>query len=247
MLDLQKVYIMGFSLTLVIVVMLAAYAVYEPQRMATASQRLTEEKTKLGSEVFADSCASCHGTSGEGIPGDGPTLNSSEFLKAADNEFIAKTIKNGRPGTAMPAWGEENSGPLRPDQIDDLVTFIRSWEATAPPTPKATPAPTPTAALQSKESGSESPQTTTATTTITGAATGEVQHGQQLFSSQGCVGCHKINGKGGDVGPDLTQVGTRRDADWLTQWLRNPKPPMSPSSLGEADLQALVSYLSSMK
>lgn len=240
MLSLRQVYIIGFVLTLVIVVMLAGYAVYEPQRMAAAAQRLTSEKIAAGSEVFASNCATCHGKNGEGVSGVAPTLNSKGFLSAVDNEFIAKTISNGRPGTAMPAWAEENGGPLRSDQIDDIVAFIRSWEATAPTTSEAA-APAPTAGTGSvKESGQ-------VTTTTSQANAANVQMGQQLFNSQGCIGCHAIDGKGGSVGPDLTKVGSRRDADWLTQWLKNPKAPMPPSTLGDSDLKDLVGYLSSLK
>jgi mono/diheme cytochrome c family protein len=30
--------------------------------------------------------------------------------------------------------------------------------------------------------------------------------GRALFTSQGCLGCHKLNGKGGHLGPDLTEL-----------------------------------------
>jgi len=31
--------------------------------------------------------------------------------------------------------------------------------------------------------------------------------GRDLFRAKGCLGCHKLNGKGGHVGPDLSQIG----------------------------------------
>ncbi len=34
--------------------------------------------------------------------------------------------------------------------------------------------------------------------------------------------CHSLNGKGGDVGPDLTGVNKRRSDEWLMKWLKDP-------------------------
>src|ERR1039457_3350540 len=33
----------------------------------------------------------------------------------------------------------------------------------------------------------------------------ELTDGRRLFETQGCRGCHKLNGVGGTVGPDLTE------------------------------------------
>ena len=35
----------------------------------------------------------------------------------------------------MPAWLNDYGGPLTEQQIDAVVAFIRSWEATAPSRP----------------------------------------------------------------------------------------------------------------
>ena len=51
-----------------------------------------------------------------------------------------------------------------------------------------------------------------------------VRRGQELFDSVGCMGCHMVNGKGGSVGPNLSdEVGRGRSRQWLTTQVRNPK------------------------
>ncbi len=66
--------------------------------------------------------------------------------------------------------------------------------ACAGPTPAAIPAPTAasTAASSSMASSSKA--------SAVGAA------GKQLFIEKGCIGCHKLNGEGGEVGPRLVGV-----------------------------------------
>jgi cytochrome c2 len=33
----------------------------------------------------------------------------------------------------------------------------------------------------------------------------ELAEGRHLFETQGCRGCHKLNGVGGSIGPDLSE------------------------------------------
>ncbi len=51
------------------------------------------------------------------------------------NSFVRTTLYHGRPGTGdawngslMVAWAQVAGGPLRNDQIDDLVNFIVNWD-----------------------------------------------------------------------------------------------------------------------
>jgi mono/diheme cytochrome c family protein len=58
----------------------------------------------------------------------------------------------------------------------------------------------------------------------------ELTEGRHLFDTHGCRGCHKVNGIGGTIGPDLTHEGsTRRDPQWLEQHFLNPQK-VSPTS-----------------
>ena len=86
-----------------------------------------EEVLALGESLYANACSVCHGEEGEG--GSGPALNSLQVLTRNDDEALANTIIYGphRPGSIMPAFGDR----LISVEVDALVRFLRSWEATA--------------------------------------------------------------------------------------------------------------------
>ena len=81
----------------------------------------------------------------------------------------------------------------------------------------------------------------------------ELVKGREVYEAQGCSACHVVKGRGTAAGPDLTRIGAGRDIEWLKRFLRNPtavKPgsPMPPyRDLPEEDMDALVSYLASLK
>jgi mono/diheme cytochrome c family protein len=89
------------------------------------------------------------------------------------------------------------------------------------------------------------------------SATASAQ-GQQVFEAQKCSLCHSVAGKGNAKGP-LDGVGSKYTAAELKQWIVNPtemskkhnatrKPPMkSFASLAAADVDALVTYLQTLK
>ncbi len=58
---------------------------------------------------------------------------------------------------------------------------------------------------------------------------GNATNGQQLFSGKGnCSSCHMVNGTGGRRGPELSQVGNRRNPDELISDLRTPNEDVTP-------------------
>lgn len=84
------------------------------------------------------------------------------------------------------------------------------------------------------------------------AAKGDAINGRDVFTAQRCSLCHKIAGSGGVLGPDLSAVGTRRNAAWLYEYLPKPqaaKPEnkMPPVAVKGQDLDDLVAYLLSLK
>jgi mono/diheme cytochrome c family protein len=82
--------------------------------------------------------------------------------------------------------------------------------------------------------------------------------GAQVFAAQKCSICHSIAGAGNKKVP-LDGVGSTLTADEMRQWILTPqemakktnstvKPPMKAfTNLPKADLDALVSYLATLK
>jgi mono/diheme cytochrome c family protein len=42
------------------------------------------------------------------------------------------------------------------------------------------------------------------------------------MKKNGCFSCHKLNGTGSVVGPALDDIGTKREAEWMARWIKNP-------------------------
>jgi quinoprotein glucose dehydrogenase len=56
-------------------------------------------------------------------------------------------------------------------------------------------------------------------------AGGNVEEGKKVFFERqevACLRCHKINGEGGEVGPDLTGIGARKDREYILESIVYP-------------------------
>lgn len=53
----------------------------------------------------------------------------------------------------------------------------------------------------------------------------KLNQGRKLASELGCVGCHKVNDVENhwNVGPDLKNIATKVNEEWMSKWLDNPK------------------------
>jgi cbb3-type cytochrome c oxidase subunit III len=78
---------------------------------------------KYGEELYRIRCVSCHGDKGQG--GVGLNLRNPVVQKAADPEFLAITVRDGREGTHMAAFGKNGVG-LRDQDIVDVITYVRT-------------------------------------------------------------------------------------------------------------------------
>lgn len=94
-------------------------------RWVESSRRAIE----LGKASFA-TCMGCHGPDAAGRIGIGPRIASKSYLAAASDDFLVRTIKQGRMGTTMVPWG----GVFGDEQIEALVAYLRSLSPVAPAT-----------------------------------------------------------------------------------------------------------------
>src|SRR4029450_13517795 len=52
---------------------------------------------------------------------------------------------------------------------------------------------------------------------------GNAARGAQVYESAGCAACHTIRGRGGAMGPDLTDVGVRSSPSYLRRSIVEPQ------------------------
>ncbi len=170
--------VVGLVFTLLTCIPLAAVALNDLGMPGAASQQtgmqvradsLSGRQIEVGADLFGTYCSPCHGTKGQGVPSVAPALDRKDLLDGRREKSIGwagsvdgllrDTISAGRPiqsrpdlySAHMPTWSNEYGGPLRPDQIDALVTFLDNWSDKAPevdawpaPVVVGTPRPSPT-------------------------------------------------------------------------------------------------------
>jgi len=201
--------LIGLLATQVIVFGLALYAVNEPNRILAAQTGILDRQLDTAMSLYAQNCAVCHGSIGEGI-GATPALDTPA-LRTMAYEDLRKTIARGRFDTAMPAWAMEDGGPLSDYEVGELVALIQSgnWTATgdrvvnlglAPLVPFTTePDPALLASVAALPEGDV------------------LQQGIQLFASN-CVACHGADGLGTAIAPALNDPAIRaKSADEVTR------------------------------
>jgi len=57
---------------------------------------------------------------------------------------------------------------------------------------------------------------------------GDLGNGRSLFTSKGCMRCHRVQGEGGRLGPDLTSIGKSRSPENLRDSIVNPNAVVQP-------------------
>jgi mono/diheme cytochrome c family protein len=85
-----------------------------------------------GKTLYQQSCASCHGQNGEGVPGLGKDMAHSDFINGLTDAELVEFIKQGRSASDplnttnidMPPKG--GNPALNDEGIYDIVAFIRS-------------------------------------------------------------------------------------------------------------------------
>lgn len=107
----------------------AATPSYQPVPLAAARQpnpvKPTPESIEAGKKIYAYDCVMCHGALGDGKTGPAkelkiPDFTDPTFLKDRTDGELFHVIKNGRGD--MPLEGDR----VKPDEIWDLVNYVRS-------------------------------------------------------------------------------------------------------------------------
>ncbi|HET9306489.1 MAG TPA: c-type cytochrome [Candidatus Sulfotelmatobacter sp.] len=169
----------------------------------------TPEQIAHGKRLVSDyGCASCHEIAGIKKPenfapelsriGSKP-ITQLIFLPGMQHtlpDYIAGKIKQPRafsPGLKMPQY------TFTAAQIDALTTALLSFNDRSYTLP-------PSLAVAATHESDYQPA---------GKA-------GKLMTDLACFSCHRINGHGGDMAPDLTWEGSSVQRDWLVQFLKNP-------------------------
>src|SRR5690349_12517468 len=148
---------------------------------ALVAQHNTAQDIDDGGRVFRNTCANCHGPDGNEVAGI--DLGRGVFRRAKTDQDLVQIVRNGVPGTAMPA------SDMSVAQAEQVVAYLRSVAA-------------------SKRS-------------VTAA--GDSTRGNDLFHGKGaCTTCHRVDGVGARLGPDLSDIGRLRRAAELETSLVEP-------------------------
>jgi ubiquinol-cytochrome c reductase cytochrome b subunit len=79
----------------------------------------------------------------------------------------------------------------------------------------------------------------------------DFSNGAQAFVANACASCHKVNGVGGDIGPSLNGLASRRSESWVRAHFAAPRKLspgsiMPPYHLAEKEERDLIGYLFSL-
>jgi mono/diheme cytochrome c family protein len=102
--------------------------------VAEVSSQTSSGDPAAGQELFAGTCAACHGPTGEGIAGLGKDMTTSEFIAGKTDDELVAFIKVGRDpsdplnttGVGMPARG--GNPALTDEDLFDIVAYIRTLQ-----------------------------------------------------------------------------------------------------------------------
>lgn len=224
--------IIGLISVLIAMVTMAVLGIQEQDRMATFEASQQAKAIQNGAVIYETACSECHGPDGRGVLGRAPALNTSNLFENRLDEigyqgtlesYLTLTVAGGRPvkssgeySAVMPTWSQEYGGPLREDQVRDVVAFVMNW---APSAGEGAPA--------AEEAVSDDP----------------VVRGRALFTqTAGCAACHTVDGVStGQVGPNLTNIYAEKEPDYIRESILDPNAVIAegfaanimPANLGE--------------
>jgi cytochrome c oxidase cbb3-type subunit III len=83
--------------------------------------------TERGESVFAQDCANCHGSDGEGVKGKAGSVVDPAYLSLVSDQYLRTVVIVGRPELGMPGFRDDVAGkPMTPEEISDVVAWLSS-------------------------------------------------------------------------------------------------------------------------
>jgi len=79
---------------------------------------------QLGQAIFANTCATCHGSTAHGAIGY-PNLTDDIWKWGGTPDDVLHSVQNGRDGV-MPNWGTVLTGMGGPNAVDQVVAYVRT-------------------------------------------------------------------------------------------------------------------------
>jgi len=175
------------------IALLTGCSVHLPGQPSEAERWRAPAEISDFNQLYTQNCAGCHGV--DGRRGAASSLNDPLYLAFITDDAMRQAISKGRIGTNMPAFSEQAGGHLTDQQIELLVTGMRSrWSK--PDEFKDIELPRYSVDETGPTSGS-SPMidNISAKTSETAAAT----RGAATYKTY-CQSCHGTNGDGGSAG-----------------------------------------------
>ena len=71
----------------------------------------------------------------------------------------------------------------------------------------------------------------------------DARHGQQIYQQNNCIACHQFYGLGGYMGPDLTNVISKRGEAYSRAFIVSGTARMPNFELNASEVSALIAYL----
>jgi mono/diheme cytochrome c family protein len=231
-----------------------------PHALTLGANVTPEQLVSAGDQLYhgAGGCTACHGL-GTRAPnlltdekGQGP-IGARCGKREAGKDCKAYIYESLTSPRAYVVTGYEPIMPemgriLSPQQVWALVAFLESNGGTVDVTASDVPA------------ASAAPAAASAGSPAAGIAGGSTDP-MTIIRGAGCTACHKINGEGGAIGPDLTHVGSRLSVNLIRESILLPDAKTAkgyekfkgvmPKTFGHQltaeQLEALVQFLASHK
>ena len=162
-----------------------------PGKPNPAKRPVPQNEISDFAKLFAQNCSGCHGAKGE--LGPAPPLNDPLFLALIPYDALQRAIREGRPGTPMPAFGHAQGGTLTDEQVDIIAAGLRShWNS-------ADDAGETKSNDDDAKLAEEAPPYLSPRTANLQLSPASAERGAELFA-RACAECHGPDGIGGETG-----------------------------------------------